>query len=363
MKPSVPRPGAAGLAGVALVLAVGCGKHDEPARALTPVKVQRVETSTGGRGMRYSANCRPDVQVDVAFKVGGYVAELLQVQGADGRKRSVQEGDLVSRGAVLARVRDSEYRDRVTEAEAALTQAKADLDRASQLYENQNISKADYDAAYARNTSAQARYDQAVLTLRDATLTAPIDGYVLKRSIEVGTLVTPGAPALVLGDLRSVKVVFGVPDVAVASMKLGDAVSIRTEAFPGEEFKGRITRVSASADPNSRVFDVECTIPNADLRLKSGMVASLQVAQQETRAPAALVPLNAVVRPKADPKGYAVFVVQGQEGKTTAHERVVALGDLVGNAVAVNTGLQAGELVVVTGATLIRDTEEVRVIP
>jgi RND family efflux transporter MFP subunit len=348
----------------ALVFSVGCGsKQEKQAPSAVPVKVQVCANVEAAGGMRYSANVRPDVQVDIAFKVGGYASELLQVSGADGRRRNVQEGDHVTRGTVLARIRDTEYRDRLTEAQSALTQAKADLDRASQLYENQNISKADYDAATARETSAQARYDQAELTLRDAALVAPQDGTVLKKGIEVGTLVAPGQTAFVLASTDAVKVVFGVPDVLVGALKLGDQQTITTEAVPGVQFRGQVTRIAPSADPQSRVFDVECTIPNPEQRLKVGMVAALQVAPQQTKAPVAVVPLNAVVRPHNDPKGYAVFVVDDKDGRQTARERIVQLGEVVGNAIAVNEGLKAGEKVIVTGATLVADGQEVRIIP
>src|SRR5262249_26065392 len=131
----------------ALVLAAACGnKQETHAPQVVPVKVQVCANISAAGGMRYSANVRPDVQVDVSFKVSGYVSELLQVTGADGRRRNVQEGDRVTRGTILARVRDTEFKDQLTEAQSSLTQAKADLDRSSQLYENQSISKADYDA-------------------------------------------------------------------------------------------------------------------------------------------------------------------------------------------------------------------------
>jgi multidrug efflux system membrane fusion protein len=263
----------------------------------------------------------------------------------------------------LARIRDNEYRDRLAEAQSALTQAKADLDRATQLYENQSVSKADYDAATARATAAQARYDQAELTLRDTALFAPQDGLVLKKSIEVGTLVGPGQAAFVLANTRSVKVVFGVPDVLVGAMKLGDAQTITTEAVRGEEFSGHITRIAPSADPQSRVFDVECTIPNPAGRLKVGMIASLEIAREQTQAPVAVVPLNAIVRPRNDPKGYAVFVVEPKDDAFVARERIVRLGEVIGNAIAVNEGLRAGEKVIVTGATLVTDQAVVRIIP
>ena len=346
-----------------LLITAGCGGEAPPPPPL-PVTVHVVAGDGTSGGPRYSASIRPDVQVDVAFKVGGYVDEILQVRGADGRLRNVQDGDVVRRGTVLARVRDREYRDAVAQAQASLGQAKADFDRVSQLYENRSVSKADYDAAYARYTASQAQHDQATLALSDCTLRAPMDGTLLRRTIEVGTLVAPGAPGFSIADTRAVKVVFGVPDVLVGTMRMGATQRVAAEAAPDRALFGRITRVAPSADPTSRVFEVEVTIPNPDGVLKPGMIASLQVAGAAPSAtPPIVVPLNAVVRPAGDSVGYAVFLVEDQGGRSIARLRPVQLGDVAGNMIRVTAGLQGGERVIVRGATLAVDSQAVRVIP
>ena len=77
----------------------------------------------------------------------------------------------------------------------------------------------------------------------------------------------------------------------------------------------------------------------------------------------AAVPLSAIVRPAGDPDGYAVFVVDGSGGEQTVRSRPVTLGEVSGNAIAVTAGLRAGEHVVVSGPSLLRDGEAVRVLP
>lgn len=348
---------------MAVMALTSCHRKPPDAPPL-PVTVQVVSGGTGTNGVRYSASIRPDVQVDVAFKVSGYVEEIAQMRGADNRMRNIQDGDYVRRGTVLARIRDREYRDAVAQTEAALTQAKADFDRVSQMFENKSASKADYDAAYAKYQANQAQHDQANQSLNDCSLRAPLDGYVLRRAVEVGTLVAPGAAGFSVGDLRAVKVVFGVPDVLVGTMKPGAQQNVAAEAVPGPPQRGRITRVAPSADPASRVFEVEVTIPNTDGRLKPGMIASLEVAGAGAQASAAtLIPLNAVVRPPGDADGYAVFVVQNQQGGPLARLRRVELGDVSGNFIRVTSGLQGGEEVIVRGATLAVDSQAVRIIP
>ena len=166
------------------------------------------------------------MRVDLAFKRGGYVESLLQVRGADGIARSVQEGDLVASGAVLATLRQSDYVDKRTQAEAQLREAEASLshatsesERAGRLFATGSLTKRDYDAAQtqvdvirAKRDGARALVQEAQNAVADTNLASPIDGVVLKRLVEVGSLAGPGTPGFVIADSRRVKVVFGAPD-------------------------------------------------------------------------------------------------------------------------------------------------------
>jgi multidrug efflux system membrane fusion protein len=358
-------------------LAAGCGGRTAPEPAPTPVRVATVAAAAGGSGARYAATITPLEQVDLAFKVSGYVEEIRQVRGLEGRRRDLQDGDRVPRGAMLARVRDGEYRDRLNqaranlaEAEAVLVRAVADRDRARVLYERQSLTRPDFDAAESQHAVAQARVeaaraalDMARTALEDCTLRAPIDGVILGHSVEAGELVSPGLVAFVVADTTSVKATFGVSDVRRGGLREGMALSIRTEVFPAEDFHGRITRIAASADPKSRVFEVEVTLPNTDGRLRSGMIASLQTADGEPEEALPAVPLGAIVRPPGRAEGYAVFAVAEEEGRSVARLREVVLGEALGNSIAVTSGLSVGERIVVTGATLVVDGAPVRVVP
>src|SRR5262249_34303753 len=217
-----------------------------------------------------------------------------------------------------------------------------------------SVSKAEYDAAYARYTAGRAKQSQAVISLNDATLRAPLDGVVLKRTVEVGSLAGPSAAAFTVADTRVVKVVFGVPDVVVARLKPGGKLRIQAEALPGTDLEGRITRISPSADPNSRVFEVEAALPNPEGRLKVGMLATLSLGDRASTT-ALFVPLAAVIRPARDSTGYAVYTLHDSAGKTTARLQPVKLGDVSGNLIAVREGLAPGGQVIVRGATIVAD--------
>lgn len=399
-----------------------------------PVKVAAVEVNAAtGSGERYSATMIPRTEVELAFKVGGYVVALQQVRGVDGKMRDLQEGDRISIGAVLARVRQSDYQVKVkeaqsqaseaksgvdvskaqyqeavsgiasskaqlSEAEAAYEKAKLDFDRAQNLFTSQSMTKANYDAAKAqldmttakveaarsqvrmieakansakaqievveaRSRGAQAVVQETTIPLQDTALRAPLNGVVIKKTVERGTLVSPGTTGFVVADTSSVKAVFGVADVAIPEMNLGRVLGVETESMPGKEFSGQITSVFPAADPKSRVFNVEVTIPNPGNLLRPNMIVSLKVGNERAVSTQPVVPLNAVMKAKGDPDGYAVFVLVEQDGRQIARLRDVKLGEAYGNAVAVTDGVKQGERVITTGGTIVLDGDQVKVIP
>ena len=372
-----------------LMAAVGCaallagcrevqGKTAPPAR---PVRVVEARTPDAPTGVRYSVSIQPYEQIPLAFKSGGYVDAVLRRPGADGRPRALQAGDVVRAGTVLARVREADYRERVTQAasslrelEAAQTKAALDLDRAQYLFAAEALTKperdaarAAFDAGAARLQYARAQVSLAEIALRESALVAPATGIILERKIETGSLVNAGSVGFVLGDVSAVKAVFGVPDSVVHRIALGQAIDVTSEAFHGQRFTGRITTVAPSADSQSRVFDIEVTIPNADGRLRPGMIGSVELAGdasvRDVLAPdATAVPLTAIVRSAKAAGEYTVFVVDGS-ARQVARARTVTLGPVRGNLVSISRGLAAGEHVVVMGASLLVDGEAVKVIP
>jgi RND family efflux transporter MFP subunit len=388
---------------VASAVAGGCSAQKPAEKLPAIVKMQKAGEYTAPAELRYSAAVNPANQVDLSFRAPGYVQYVLQVRGSDGILRSVQAGDYVTRGTVLAGVKQEEYQLRVreqaavfdemslnqtktqagvAEAEAALADARLDFNRAEQLFQTASMTKPDYDAAKSRLEVSQARVAQAKAqiganeaterrikatigearsALQDTTLRAPVDGVVMKRNVEIGTLVGTGTVGFTLADTRSVKVSFGVPDVELKNIRAGGTANIISEAVPGKVFQGRITEISPSADPSTRVFNVEVTIANRDNALKVGMITSLALASSEPVKPAVVVPLSAIVRASSNDQGYSVFVLRNQGGKFVAEERPVELGDAHGELIAVLSGIKSGDDVVTTGNTRLLSGEEVRI--
>jgi len=358
-----------------IVATNGCHQPTQvAAKSPTPVHLVDVALYSPSEDLRYSASVLPFAQATLAFKSAGYVTEIKQVTGADGRRRDIGSGDYVTRGAVLAQIRHQDLKNQLDQATATLrlvqaqqVEATKDYERAKTLYASESLTKPDFDRAQAKFDStlaavdqAKANVHQAELALQDADLTAPFSGYILARTIELGNLVAPGTPAFTIADTSAVKISFGVPDYAVRRLRFGQQFNIHLQDDP-KEYNGRVTSIAASADEKNRVFGIEVTVPNPNASLKPGMIASLSLTGVH-KAAVPSVPLSAVVADPGSAGHYAVFVVSEQGGKWVAHLRQVTLGETHESDVAVE-GVNPAEKVVVVGAAGLRDGDFIQVIP
>lgn len=388
--------------GIGLIapFAGGCSSHHQaaPEKKPIPVKVRTVEKSPGATLARYSGSLEPAARVDMAFRVGGYVEMVGETSDEGGKQRRLlDKGDFVKKGTVLARIRSSDYAQKVATTRAQIGEAKseaklaeAELERSKKLFESKAITKAELDAKIARAESSKAnvegalaRSGEAGVALEDTVLRAPMDGVILSRNIEIGTLVSPGQQAISVADMRTVKAVFGVPQALVEKLHVGSPlqVYIGMEGEASSEGAGpngaaksekmvdaSVTRIAPSADSKGRVFAVEAALPNDAGTLRAGSVVSVHVPGSTLTTASIAVPLSAIVR-SASPQGgssehrFSVFVLDGDGERAPARLRDVHLGEVLGNSVTVTDGLVAGQRVVTVGGTLLRDGNEAVVIP
>jgi multidrug efflux system membrane fusion protein len=369
----------AALVALAAAAAASCSKAvAREAVQPQPVKAAEVATAAAPTGVRYSATIEPAQQVTLSFKASGYIDSVLQRATPGGGLHVAQQGDRVSRGLVLARVRESEYRERVNqgrarlaEGDASLVRARLDLERAKTLFASQSLTKPDldgaqaaYDAADARMASARADVELALTALRDTTVVSPIDGVILERKIEVGMLAAAGTQAFVLGEVSTVKARFGIPDSMVQAVALGDTLDVNVDAAGTATFPGRVTAIAPAADPQSRVFNVEVSLINKSGELRPGMIGAVTLMPRAAvaNAPRPLtVPLTAVIRSTIGGQ-FAVAIIESTGDDTVARLRPVELGEVIGNAIAVTKGVSAGDKVVVSGATLLVDGAPIKVL-
>ncbi|HEY3497513.1 MAG TPA: efflux RND transporter periplasmic adaptor subunit [Polyangiaceae bacterium] len=365
---------------LALVSCAALPSCSQPAQAREsqpiPVKIELAAPPANPTQSRFSGTLEPETRVDLAFRVNGYVAELAEIETPQG-KRTIDKGDFVEKGSVLARIRPGDYVQKLKTAQAQLSEARAnqtlaaeELERARRLFAGGAVTKAELDSKLARADAARAQVEgakaqsgEAAIAVGDTALRAPMDGVVLERRIEVGSLVAPGQPAISVADTRGMKAVFGAPQVLVEKLELGTPVTVfvgaESEArTPEKLLSARVTRIAPAADGNGRVFAVEALLPNPSQELRAGAVVSVRVQGGELDQNSVVVPLRSVIRSPKNPEGYAVFVVEGTGERGRARLRDVELGDVIGNGVVVTRGLERSARVVTIGVTLLRDGDD-----
>jgi multidrug efflux system membrane fusion protein len=373
----------------ALAPLAACGHAAPPPAPLQTVREGVVTLATPTVAERYSVTIQAFREVDLAFKSPGIVDRLLDVKGADGRVRGVQAGDHVGANAELARVRPIDYDQRVAQAdaqvreaqaqinqaEALLRQAQQDDDRATKLYQSKSLTKPEFDQAEARLrattaqvdaaraglTAAEAGRSQATLAREDASVRAPFAGWIGARNVEVGGLVGNATPAFSLIDTHLVKASFAVPDTSLKSVRQGQQVFVWLDAM-SDRVAGTITSVAPAADPRTHVYSVDVTIDNTSEAIRPGMVGAVVLGEAPRPVSHIVVPLAAIVRDPANPKGVAVYRLDDKDGRTIATAQPVTTGDAMGNAIEILTGLAAGQRIVILGGELLRSGDEVRVL-
>jgi RND family efflux transporter MFP subunit len=388
----------------ALSVLAGCGtKTQKTGPEPVPVQAEIVAIQQVQPSWSYSGEIRPDTEVQLAFKEPGYIAALYHVKGADGRMRDLQVGDEIPAGAVLAQLRRSDYeaslnsatgqehsmRGALDASQAELDRAKADqikadldFERAQALYAAKAMTRPDYDAAVEQHASATANVEAAVrqiearrgqlaaalaqtasarINLGDTNLIAPMPGVIVEKNVEPGSLVSAGTSAFALDDTRVVKVNFGVPDSMLAHLKLGAAVPVQLEASQGRTLTGQITEIAASANRDSRVFNVEVTLPNRDRSLRVGMIAAVRIEQANAQN-VPVVPLTALMTAQSGSNSYSVFTVEERDGKQFAQLKSVRVGETYGKSVVIDQGLTPGERIIVNRTNQLTDRSPIRVV-
>lgn len=317
----------------------------EAARAV-PVRVQAAASVRRPHVTAASGVVQARTEVGVAFQVAGKVVAV----GPD-------EGSAVRAGELLARMDPTDYRLGLAQADAQAERAAQERERFRPLVAAGSVAANDYERIESAARQSAAAAGLARKRLADTRLLAPLSGVVARRAIQPGETAAPGQPVFTIVDVDPVRVRIGVPEAEVAAVRVGQRADVRLPALPGERFAGRVTLVGIAADPTTRSYAVEVSVPNPAQRLKVGMVAEASV-YGEQLASAITVPATAVVR---DADGATLVYVLDTADSTVRARRVEA-GAAREDAVEITSGLTVGEPVVVAGQQRVRDGSRVLVL-
>ena len=319
-----------------------------------------VETALVGRkdilpSLTFSANLDPIWSADISPKIGGRLNRLY-----------VDEGDAVSAGQVLAQMDSAEIASAVYQAEGNLYMAQAtredaaaDHQRNAKLYEQGALSRREYDNSRFKQESSSGSYSAAqgglnVLRerLADTTIRSPRAGVVTRRYIHEGNYVNNGVAIISVADTTELLAVADVGEGHIGEIYLGASVDVKVEAYGGEIFKGKITRISPMAQLPARTFKVEISIPNKENRLRAGMFASISI-QGQLKKNALVIPQSAIVM-REDQK--TVYVV---DQNNVIQQKLLEIGSVNDGMVEVLSGLSEGDRIVTAGQNRLRQGTKV----
>jgi RND family efflux transporter MFP subunit len=337
----------------ALALLAACGDDPSPAATPTesaaPVHTAPAERTAVGAGVRAVGILGPRDELRLSFKVGGVVERV-----------SVDVGDRVRAGQVLAVLKRAEVDAVVAQAAEALEKSRRDLERARQLRADEVATEEQVEDLTTAYNVARSNLSAAEFNARFASIVAPADGVVLQRLAKASELVQGGQPVLVVGATGEGWVVrTALADRDAVRVNLGDEATVVFDAFPGRRFAGRVTRIGSSADPYTGTFEVEIEVVPDGARFARGLVAKVELALGSGEGSQTVVPVTALV--EANGPAAIVYVLDPAAG--VARRRNVTVGPITGEQVVVVAGLDPGEQVVTDGAAWLTDGRPVRVLP
>ena len=278
-----------------------------------------------------------------------YDSAKLALATAQGKVREAEQQVRANEGKL------TESKANVLASRARVDQTQGQVD-ASLAQEGRAV--AGVQSARSRTSGARSNVEQATVALGDIYLKAPMDGVILTRSVEVGAQVGPGTVGFAMADTHHVLVTFGVPDILVRDLKLGQRLDIKCEALPGRTFEGTVRTIAPEADADSRVYKVEVRVDNSKDMLKVGMIASLDLVDKEdTPRSIIAVPLGALMPNKDQEDAYQVFVIKDNKAKL----RDVTVGRANGDMMEITSGLEEGEQIVTEGGNRVNDGQTVKV--
>ena len=366
----------------ALFSAACSGEHTSAASPSEPapvaVRAATIQNQPIDRYLRVTGSISADEHADVAAEVGGRIvgtpvergtrvaagAVLVRLSATEAdaslREAQANAGQLEARlGLGATQVFDSARVPDVLNAKASLDWAEADFARIKSLLDQKVVSQSEYDQkltqvqaarqqyqlaqnvaqqSYRSLEAARARVDLARKASADTVVRAPFAGIVAERFVGTGDYVSRGTKVATVVRIDPIRVELTVPEQYLSQVRTGQAVRLSVDAYPNEVFAGKVRFVSPALKSDQRALTVEAIAPNADGRLKPGLFATALL-QHPAPAPAMLVPASAVETVAGTSR---VFVIAAGE---KIEERIVTLGEKVGDRVELASGVKAGERV------------------
>lgn len=318
-------------------------KKKEDTEDLVPVEVTTIERGTISDYILLSSNLETEAMADVYSRVQGLVENY-----------SVEEGDFVKKGQLLAELEADEYVLAEQRAKINYQQQMSDYNRLKAMFETDLLSSEEFEKAKFQTEGLRIDWEQAKLNLDYTRITAPISGVIGERLIRIGDRIQPSTKLFsVINNQEMISVVY-VPEKEMRSVRKGQAAEITSDHLAGERFEGWIKRVSPVVDPQTGTFKVTIGVKNKDNVLRSGMFVNTHIITS-THKNAVLIPKTAIVY---ENEYLNVFVVKD----SIAHKIPLQPGFQDHEKIEALEGINEGDKVIVVGQSGLKDKTRVKVV-
>jgi len=345
---------------LALPLLHACGQA--PAKVevpIRPVKTMVVNAYDLGRQWTFAGTAEDALETDLSFRVNGKIVSF----PAD------QIGRKFSKGDVVAKLDPADYELELRQARANFEQvranyvrAKADMNRNSQLFDRNVISRgeldqieADFKSYEAQMSASSKKVEIARKHLGYTTLYAPFDGWVGRVETKIHQNVNAGQSVISFNAGRQMKMYIAVPDMLISQVNEGDEVEVRFDALPGRTMNGKVMEVSVDTTVGS-TYPVKVYLDNADKLVRSGMSGHVGFLGQVSATKTYSVPAVAVVGGADGSR--TVWIVDPET--STVRRQPISVGNLGPQGIEVLKGVNPGDMVVIRGVHNLKEGLKVR---
>lgn len=340
---------------VTLGLIAGCGSKSDSKAATTPAAAAAAPKPQG-----LPVKAVP-VQVgkvsDDISAVGSLIADesVIIRPELDGRIVGLhfQEGHFVTAGTRLVTIDNSEFEAQAAAVRADLRTEEQRLKRTRELHEQNFISKDALDVQVGAVDRLKAHLAEAESRVAKTVIRAPFSGTVGLRMVSPGAYVKAGEDIVRLESTGNIKADFRIPELYMSRVRPNQEISVRLDAYPGEEFGGRVYAVEPVVDEQTRTLLMRARIPNKGNKLKPGMFVRV-VVTLENRPNAIIVPEQAIW-----PQGHDNFVFRVIDGKAALTK--IQIGNRQPDRVEIIDGLSPTDIVITEGQIKLRDGAPVTV--
>ena len=328
------------------------GTDDAPAKEdfarVVNVEVTPLQPQTFVDEIRLTAVAVANQDVMVSAEESGIIKQIL-----------MDKGSRVTAGQPIMQIDDKVLRAQVDQAQAAADLAAQTWDRRKRLWEGDKVGSeiAYLQAKYAAEQTA-ANLEALKVRLDHTTIRAPFAGILDARTVEVGTMVSPGQTVARVVDLDPLKIDGGVPERYAVDIHKGTEARVSFDVLPGKTFTTKLTYVGVAVNNQNRTFPVEMTLANNEGVIKPEMVANVSITRSRLEN-AIVVPQDALIRVES---GYEVFVAVDGENGLVAQARPVTTGPSRDNMVVLESGVSAGDRLIVVGQKTVAAGDRVSIV-